>query len=175
MKLIIGLGNPGKQYAKTRHNIGWQVLDSLAGDDQWSESKKIKAQYLKNKINGIEAELLKPLTFMNESGQAVAYAVKNHNLTADDIIVVHDDKDLPLGKIKVQTNSSSAGHNGVQSIIDHLKTQNFNRIRIGIASDNPKKMADTSKFVLNRFGILEKSKVKQAVQQAVDEIIKLIK
>ena len=175
MKLIIGLGNPGKQYAKTRHNIGWQVLDSLAGKNKWSESKKAKAEYIKKEIDGTLVELLKPLTFMNESGQAVAYAVKKHSIATSDIIVVHDDKDLPLGKIKIQSDSSSAGHNGVQSIMDHLKTQSFTRVRMGIASDNLKKMADTSKFVLNRFGFLEKGKVKQAVQQAVEEIKKLLK
>jgi PTH1 family peptidyl-tRNA hydrolase len=174
MKLIIGLGNPGKAYQKTRHNIGWQVLDFLAGKVKWHESKKAPAFYFKTEINSQEVELFKPTTFMNESGRAVAYAFKKHNLKPADLIVVHDDKDLPLGKIKVQTGSSSAGHNGVQSIIDHLKTKDFIRVRIGIASDNPKKMADTSKFVLNGFSLLEKSKVKQTIAEAAEEIKKLI-
>jgi len=174
MKLIIGLGNPGKEYAKTRHNIGWQVLDLLAGEDKWSASKKVKAEYLKKEVNGKEVELFKPLTFMNNSGLAVAAALKNRNLTFQDIIVIHDDKDLPLGRIKVQKGSSSAGHNGVQSIIDHLKTKDFARIRVGVASNNPKKMSDTSKFVLNRFSFLEKGRVKQAIEEVAGEIEKLV-
>src|SRR3989338_518570 len=174
MKLIIGLGNQGKEYAKTRHNIGWRVLDGLAGNSKWQSSKKVKAEYLKKEVNGKEVELFKPRTFINNSGQAVAYAVKNHNLTPKDIIVIHDDKDLPLGRIKVQAGASSAGHNGVQSIIDHLKTQAFTRIRLGIASDNPRKMSDTSKFVLNKFNLLEKGKVKKVIAEVIEEIKKLV-
>ena len=111
---------------------------------------------------------------MNNWGRAVADALKNRNLTFQDIIVIHDDKDLLLGKIKVQTGASSAGHNGVQSIIDHLKTKDFARIRVGVASVNPKKMSDTSKFVLNRFSFLEKGEVKKAIEEAAEEIGKLV-
>jgi len=174
MKLIIGLGNPGKSYTKTRHNIGWLVLDKLADKDKWSESKKGKLLHLHQTRDNHEIELIKPLTFMNNSGQAIAYALKKHNLTASDIIVVHDDKDLILGKIKVQTGASSAGHNGVKSIIEHLKTKDFTRVRIGVASDNSRKMADTSKFVLNKFSLLEKSKLNEALKQAVEQIINLL-
>ena len=174
MKLIVGLGNPGKAYQKTRHNIGWQVLDYLTGKEKWLENKKAPAFYFKTEINNQKVELFKPTTFMNESGRAVAYAFKKHNLNFDDLIVVHDDKDLPLGKIKVQSGSGSAGHNGVQSIIDRLKTRDFTRVRIGIASDNPGKMTDTSKFVLSGFSLLEKGKLKQVIAEAAEEIKKLI-
>ena len=183
MKLIVGLGNPGKQYEKTRHNIGFMVLDKLAlfdsktrqtGNETWSTSKKSKAQYLIKKIAEQNIELLKPQTFMNESGSAVAYAIKNNNLSVADIIVVHDDKDLPLGKIKIQARSSAAGHNGVQSIINHLKTNDFVRIRVGIASDNPIKMNDTSKFVLHKFGFLEKKKVNEVTNQTAEAVISLL-
>ena len=174
MKLIVGLGNPGKQYEKTRHNIGFMALDQLAGQEKWSEDKNGRALYLKTAISGQAVHLLKPQTFMNESGVAVAGAIKNHNLAAADTIIIHDDKDLPLGKIKIQAGAGAAGHNGVQSIINHLKTKDFIRIRIGIASDNPKKMTNTTKFVLQKFGLLEKNKVSAAINrinQAVNTIL----
>ncbi len=170
MKLIVGLGNPGKQYEKTRHNIGFMVLDTLANNETWNQSKKAKGLFIKTKINDIEVELIKPQTFMNESGFTVAYALNKHNLDSKDLIVIHDDKYLLLGDYKIQTNRSSAGHNGVESIIHHLKTQDFTRIRIGIASDNPHKMSDTSKFVLNRFNIFEKRKVKDIIIKVIEEI-----
>ncbi|OIO46044.1 MAG: aminoacyl-tRNA hydrolase [Parcubacteria group bacterium CG1_02_37_51] len=174
MKLLIGLGNPGKQYDQTRHNIGFMVLDNLAGKNKWHTSKKANALYLWQEIADQEVELFKPQTFMNASGLAVALAMKKHNLEPKDIIVIHDDKDLLLGDIRTQTDRSAAGHNGIKSIIEHLGTQDFTRIRIGIASDNPRKMSDTSKFVLNRFGMFEKMKVKKAIDQAIEEIKKLI-
>jgi len=183
MKLIVGLGNPGKKYSKTRHNIGWLVLDELAKriqpstNDQnyWQESKKTKAQYLKTKINGQLVELLKPQTFMNNSGYAVAQVVKNHDLNIKtDIIIIHDDKDIALGKIKIQSARSSAGHKGVQSIIDQLGTQNFIRVRVGVASDNQNQMKKTDKFVLSKFGLLEKKKVKQAMDEAAKKITGLL-
>lgn len=176
MKLIVGLGNPGKEYEKTRHNVGWMVLDLLAKKldaNDWQNSKKANALFLKTTTNGKQVELLKPLTFMNNSGQSTAYAVKNHTLNPEtDLIVVHDDKDIPLGEIKVQTNRSSAGHNGIKSIIDHLKTQNFVRVRVGVAPKN--KIEDTAKFVLKKFGLLEKSKLNESLTKATDAIIKLI-
>jgi peptidyl-tRNA hydrolase, PTH1 family len=174
MKLLIGLGNPGKKYDKTRHNIGFMVLDTLAGKNKWNISKKSNSLYAWLEVDYKEVELFKPQTFMNESGRAVAYAMKNHNLEAKNIIVIHDDKDLPLGEVKVQSDRGAAGHNGIKSIIKHLGTKEFTRVRVGIASDNPRKMSDTSKFVLNRFGMFEKKKVKEVINQAIEEIKKLI-
>lgn len=183
MKLIVGLGNPGKKYIKTRHNIGWLILDELVNQEQlltnnqnhWQESKKAKALYLKTEINGQSVELLKPQTGMNDSGCSVAQAIKNHNLNIQtDIIVIHDDKDIALGKIKIQLNRSSAGHKGIQSIIQQIGTQNFTRLRVGIASDNPNQMKETNKFVLSKFGLLEKKKLKQTINEAVEKIRQLI-
>lgn len=175
MKLIVGLGNPGKEYEKTRHNVGWMVLNLIAkklSSESWQNSKKTNADFLKINTGNDQIELLKPLTFMNNSGQSVAYAVKNHTLNPEtDLIVVHDDKDIPLGEIKIQINRSAAGHNGVKSIIDHLKTQNFTRVRVGVAPKN--KIEDTAKFILKKFGLLEKSKLNESLTKAVDEIGKL--
>jgi len=112
---------------------------------------------------------------MNDSGYSVAQAIKNHNLDIKtDIIVIHDDKDIALGKIKVQPNRSSAGHKGVQSIIQHLGTQNFTRLRVGIANDNPNQMREIDRFVLSKFGLLEKKKLKQAINETVEKLRQLI-
>lgn len=169
MKLIIGLGNPGKQYEKTRHNVGWQVLDLLAGKEKWNENAKAKTQYLKTEIEEVQVNLLKPLTYMNNSGLTAAYAVKNHNLTVDDIFVVYDDIDLPLGTIRVGKFSSAAGHKGVQSIIDHLKTADFIRFRVGIGTEKSKDIP-SEKFVLQKFGLSEKKKISESIVKTAQAI-----
>lgn len=171
MKLIVGLGNPGKKYTFTRHNVGWMVLDTLTGKSQWKESVKAQAFIYKTEIGGKEVELLKPNTFMNNSGVAVAYALKKHP-TAE-LIVVHDDKDIPLGEIRVQTDRGAAGHNGVKSIMEHLGTQNFTRVRVGIAPSKPLNM-DAADFVLEKFAKEEKKKLNEAIVEAGRRIRELI-
>lgn len=180
MKLIIGLGNPGKLYAKTRHNAGFMILDKLRevlkenNISDWELSKKFNAEVCGGTINNNKILLVKPMTFMNDSGQAVQLIANFYKLTPADLIVVHDDKDIKLGEIKIQTDRSSAGHNGVQSIMDHIGTQNFTRVRVGVAPENPKKMSDTAKFVLNRFGLFERKKVEEVIKKSVEEILKII-
>ncbi len=180
MKLIVGLGNPGKTYAKTRHNFGFIVLDALhkklqeEGINNWELSKKFNAQVSGLTLNNEKIILAKPMTFMNNSGIAVQLLAHFYKITAGDLLVVHDDKDLKLGEIKIQTDRSSAGHNGVQSIIDHLGTQNFTRIRLGVAPEKESKMKDTADYVLGKFGLFEKKKVDEVIEKAVEEIIKLI-
>ena len=169
MKLIIGLGNPGKQYEKTRHNVGWMVLDYLANKESWSENKKGKFLSLKIEINGQTAELIKPLTFMNNSGEAVAYAVKNHNFKSEDIFVIYDDIDLPLGKVRIGKFESSGGHNGLKSIIGHLKKKDFIRFRIGIQKETPLRLP-ADKLVLQKFSLLEKKKINSAIEQTTEAI-----
>ncbi len=181
MKLIVGLGNPGKQYEKTRHNIGFMIVDALAKTwkepyniSKWELSKKFNAEVCGTTVNGEQVLLVKPMTFMNDSGITVQLIAHFYKLTHRDIVVVHDEKDLPLGTIKVQTDRGDAGHNGIKSIITHIGTKDFTRVRVGVASENPKKMKDTVKFVLGRFGIFERKKVEQVVKQAMQEIEKLI-
>ncbi|MDP2335696.1 MAG: aminoacyl-tRNA hydrolase [Bacteroidota bacterium] len=169
MKLIIGLGNPGKKYEKTRHNVGWLVLDLLAENDKWQESKKAKAFEIKKEINDEQIELLKPATYMNESGFSAAYAFKKHNLTPNDVMLVYDDIDLPVGTIRVGKFDSAGGHKGVQSIIDHLKFNNFIRFRIGIKNNVTDKQP-TEKFVLQKFGLIEKREINKALQKTVEAI-----
>jgi len=144
MKLIVGLGNPGFRYKKTRHNIGFMVIDQLKIDD---------------------AILLKPTTYMNNSGKAVKSVMDKNEIS--ELIVIHDDIDLPFGTIKTSKDSSSAGHKGVQSIINELKTKDFTRIRVGI---NPGKNVNTERFVLEKFSKDEKKHLKEIIKNAVEEI-----
>ena len=180
MKLIVGLGNPGKKYEKTRHNVGFLMLDQLHenlsnhGINDWELSKKFNALISGCVINNEKVILVKPMTFMNKSGEAVQNIGHFYKMHQKNIIIVHDDKDIPLGEIKIQENRGAAGHNGIKSIIEHIGTQDFWRVRIGIASENKKKMSDTIKFVLGKFGILEKKKLQNSIDEAIEKIIEII-
>lgn len=175
MKLIVGLGNPGKQYQRTRHNVGFMMLDSLhdalrsSGISDWSLSKKFNAEIAGLTVNGEKIILAKPMTFMNESGQSVGLLSRFYKITHRDLIVIHDDKDLPLGEVKVQTNRGHAGHNGIRSIIAHIGTQDFLRYRVGVATTKSAKQ-DTASFVLGKFGIFEKKALRTVSDTVVQEI-----
>jgi len=172
MILIVGLGNPGRKYDHTRHNIGFDVLNILAEKEKWGKSKKTECEYIKKQINNKNVELIKPMTFMNDSGRAVKYAQKKHNIPLKKIIVIHDDIDLPVGAIRISKNSSSAGHKGVQSIIQELGTKEFVRIRIGIRSKTNGFISKipTEKFVLKKFSRPEKVLIEKAINQSVQAI-----
>lgn len=180
MYLIVGLGNPGKQYEKTRHNVGFMILNNLHeklieyGISKWELSKKFNAEISGVNINNQKVILIKPMTFMNGSGITVQIISNFYKVKIQELIVVHDDKDLTLGEIKIQTDRGDAGHNGIKSIIEHLGTKNFQRVRIGIASENPKRMSDTAKFVLDKFAFSERKKVNEIIEKATEEIITLI-
>ncbi|PIR03854.1 MAG: aminoacyl-tRNA hydrolase [Candidatus Magasanikbacteria bacterium CG11_big_fil_rev_8_21_14_0_20_39_34] len=178
MKLVVGLGNPGKKYEKTRHNVGFMILDKLKeklpDTDNWSLSKKFNASICGYTKNGEKIILAKPMTYMNASGQSVAIIAHFYKITERDLIVVHDEKDLELGQIKVQTNRGHAGHNGIKSIMENIGTKEFTRIRVGIASTNKKKMDDTANFVLGKFGIMEKKALRITIDTAVEEILRLL-
>jgi len=172
MILIVGLGNPGKKYNHTRHNIGFEVVNILAKKEKWKKSKKAGCEYIRRQISNKDVELIKPMTFMNDSGKAVRYAQKKHNIPIEKIIVIHDDIDLPVGAIRISKNSSSAGHKGIQSIIQELGTKEFIRLRLGIRAKTndfiPK--IPTEKFVLKRFSLPEKKLIKKAINQSVQAI-----
>ncbi|MBI5728378.1 MAG: aminoacyl-tRNA hydrolase [Candidatus Magasanikbacteria bacterium] len=181
MKLIVGLGNPGKKYARTRHNAGFMALDAAREAllphqvSAWELSKKFNAEICGCTVRGGEKVILaKPMTFMNVSGEAVQLLGHFYKLTPRDLLVVHDDKDLPLGECRRQTDRGSAGHQGVISIIEHIGTQDFTRLRLGIASDNPKRMANVPKFVLSNFGLLERKKVGAMCARAAQEILQFL-
>ena len=133
---IVGLGNPGKKYAKSRHNIGFLLLESLSKkyNSNFLLKDKLKSSCSEFQINNSNYRLFLPNTFMNNSGDAVRAIVDWYKINLDQIFVIVDDKDLPLGKIRFRKKGSSGGHNGLKSIIEKLQTNNFNRIRIGIGS-----------------------------------------
>ena len=163
MKLIIGLGNPGQKYSKTRHNVGFAVLDCLAVRQEavWNDFKGI-AKIIKND----SYTLVKPSVFMNNSGEAIARFVGRGVLREDGVLVVHDDMDLDCGKIKIKTGGSAGGHNGIQSIIDVLGTSEFPRLRIGIG--RPPGGVDPADFVLSVFRQEEAALIKNVVERAAD-------
>ncbi|MFA7662407.1 MAG: aminoacyl-tRNA hydrolase [Patescibacteria group bacterium] len=156
MKFIIGLGNPGLLYKKTRHNVGFLALDFFVEQvfdkkNKWQNKDSLKAEILETNFNDQQIILVKPQTFMNDSGQTITLLKKKYpQLTAEDLIVIHDDVDLPLGKIRIKTEGSAGGHNGIKSIIQHLGGQDFTRIKIGISNELQAKVP-LEKFVLQRF------------------------
>ncbi|WEG12729.1 aminoacyl-tRNA hydrolase [Pullulanibacillus sp. KACC 23026] len=165
MKLIIGLGNPGSEFAKTRHNIGFEVVDAISDTHHFPLDKlKFNAQFGKGKINGEDLVLVKPLTYMNLSGEAVAPLMKFYQIPVEDILVVYDDMDLPLGKIRLREKGSAGGHNGIKSLIQHLGTQEFKRIRIGIGRPNGRE--PVVDFVLKRFSKEDQPVVERSVEEA---------
>ncbi|MEA3296055.1 MAG: aminoacyl-tRNA hydrolase [Patescibacteria group bacterium] len=168
MLLIIGLGNPDKKYQKTRHNIGFRIVDAFAEKNNFLDfelNKKLESLISENVLNNEKIILAKPQTFMNNSGKAAQKIVKNLPVKSLKILVVHDDIDIEIGKIKISENRGSAGHKGVQSIIDELKTKNFTRLRIGIRQPNQQRKI-TEEFVLRNFAQNEEKILKQIIDQA---------
>ncbi|MBR3660382.1 MAG: aminoacyl-tRNA hydrolase [Bacilli bacterium] len=148
MKLIVGLGNPGCEYENTRHNIGFYYLDILANKLNLTFKEKYKAMYAKTKIENMDVILLKPLTYMNLSGEAVIKFMNYYKIKSEDILVIHDDLDMEMGRIKLKENGSSGGHNGIKNIILNLNTSEFKRLKLGISNN---KMIDTKDYVLGKF------------------------
>ena len=132
MKLIVGLGNPGKKYELTRHNCGFLIIDNFAKKHCLSFKSKYNGLYTEQLINGEKAILLKPQTYMNLSGNCVQKFVKFYNIDMNDLYVIHDDINFEVGKYKIRRNGSDGGHNGIKSIIHSLNSQDFHRIKIGI-------------------------------------------
>lgn len=165
MKLIVGLGNPGKDYEYTRHNIGFIIVDELAKRFNISLDKtKFNGLYGMGMVQGEKVILLKPLTYMNLSGEAIRPLMDYYDVDLEDILVIYDDLDLPQGKIRLRTKGSPGGHNGIKSIVQHVKTEDFKRIRVGIGRpQNGMKITD---YVLGRFTNEEVNLISDAAQQA---------
>lgn len=177
-QLIVGLGNPEPKYEQTRHNIGFAAVD--AASSAWgiplSENRKFQAAFGEGKLLADKIRLLKPLTYMNNSGQAIRSVTDWYKLPPSSVLVIYDDMDLPLGKIRLRLSGSAGGHNGMKSAIAHLGTQNFPRLRIGIGKPQTAiKDASTVSYVLGRFSAGENkivSEVLQLVLEAVELSIK---
>jgi len=168
MKLIVGLGNPGAEYERTRHNVGWQAIDAFA--------KKFRidvARHEKNALTGTgrvaggSVLVAKPLTYMNLSGDAVRLLVNAYAESTDEVMIVYDDIDLPLGKLRIRPNGSAGTHNGMRSIIAELGTENFPRLRIGIGSPE----THLRDYVLDEFARDEQPIVERAITRAVDALV----
>ena len=169
MKLIVGLGNPGKEYENTRHNAGFSVLDAIAEYCHVEVTqKKFKALIALTRIDGEQVLLMKPQTYMNLSGEAVVEAMKFYRLQAKDILVIYDDMDMPVGKIRLREKGSAGGQNGMKNIIAHLHTQEFNRIHVGIGKDARVPVVN---WVLGKIRKEEQEDFKKAVEQARDAAI----
>ena len=184
MILIVGLGNPEKKYIGTRHNIGREVIQEFAKTFNFPKfklNKKLKAEISENIIDNQKIILALPTTYMNESGQAVKNLIINYQLSIINLWVVHDDLDLPFGKIRISKNRSAGGHKGVQSIINQLGTQNFVRFRLGIKTrtdaDKDKDLRgqrheqiQIKKFVLQKFTKNEQEKIKNIIQLTIEAL-----
>lgn len=170
MYLIAGLGNPGKQYAGTRHNVGFMAIDRIADALSISVNRLgYKAIYGDGFINGEKIILAKPQTFMNLSGESVRAIADFYRIPAENVIIIYDDMALPVGKIRIRERGSAGGHNGMKSIISHLGTQEFPRIRVGIG-EPPHSGVD---FVLSSFSKEERPDIDEAVSK-MDKIIKMV-
>lgn len=165
MKMIVGLGNIGTRYDETRHNTGFMVVDQLARDYHLGAFTHLKqeAVAVSGVINGEKVMLVKPTTFMNDSGRAVGPLVDYYDIDLDDLVIVNDGLDMPVGKVRLKTHGASGGHNGLKSIISALGTKNFNRVKVGI--DHPQHGTVVS-HVLGKFSKEERPKFDQAVEQA---------
>lgn len=167
-ELIVGLGNPGAKYDGTRHNIGFVVVDELARSWQipMPETKKFQGQFGEGTIAGRKVRLLKPTTYMNNSGQSIRAVLDWYKLTPGSVLVVYDDMDLPVGRLRLRQSGSAGGQNGMKSTIAHLGTQVFPRLRVGIGSKNE----DAITHVLGSFSPPEKALVQEVVQFSVSAV-----
>ncbi|MDD6415615.1 MAG: aminoacyl-tRNA hydrolase [Lactobacillus porci] len=160
MKLIAGLGNPGAKYDRTKHNTGFMALDHYLKENGLTlDRDKFDGLYSKQKINGEDVILLEPQTYMNESGRSVAQIAKFFKIAPEDILIIHDDMDMPIAKIRIRAGGKSGGHNGIKSIIADLGTEKFNRLKIGIR--HPQKQSVVS-WVLTPFDADQQKAMDQA-------------
>lgn len=181
MILIVGLGNPGKKYEKTRHNIGFRVVDELHSSSRfaivrlienfsgWKYEKKCQAEISQGKIDNQKMILAKPQVFMNNSGKSVKSLIDFYKITSPGLVVIHDDIDLPSGKIRISKGRGAAGHKGVESIIRAIDSKNFIRFRVGIQPET-KKPKNTETFVLQKFTKEEEKIIKEVVKRTCQMI-----
>lgn len=177
MFIIVGLGNPGDKYTKTRHNIGFCIADEISANFQFSVfgfQKMFNAEISKGEIGSQKIILAKPQAYMNNSGKAVKKLIENWKLKIGNLIVIHDDVDLPLGKIKISKDSGAGGHKGVESIITELGTKDFIRIRVGIQPQGGKPK-NTETFVIKKFTKKEEKILEQSIKNAAESVETILK
>ncbi|MGE6632321.1 aminoacyl-tRNA hydrolase [Bacillus sp. NPDC077027] len=166
MIALVGLGNPGREYAQTRHNVGFMTIDELS--KKWDiplNQSKFNGQYGIGFVSGQKVLLVKPLTYMNLSGECVRPLLEYYDIPLENVAVIYDDLDLPTGRIRLRTKGSAGGHNGIKSLIQHLGSPEFDRIRIGIGRpQNGMKVVD---YVLGRFSEEEQPHIEEAIRASV--------
>lgn len=173
MKLIVGLGNPGEIYKNTRHNIGFIVIDKFLSKENLTWITKFHGKYTSLIINQEKVYFLKPETYMNLSGNCLKDFMSYYKIPPKDILVIQDDLDLPIGKYRLKYKSSAGGHNGIKSIIENLKTEEFSRLKIGISHD---KNINTKDYVLGKFNRKEEeylSKIYPTIESIITDFISL--
>ena len=173
MKVVVGLGNPGQQYADTPHSIGFEAVDALAAgiDAAWESKKAFKCLMARGTLAGVPVLLVKPQTFMNLSGESVAPVVKYNNAQPADLLVVQDDIDLPVGRMRIRNGGSCGGHNGIRNIIEHLGTQDFTRLKLGVG----KERGNVIGHVLGKFDPESRKVMNVVVAEAVKAIVAIVR
>ncbi|MFD1606655.1 aminoacyl-tRNA hydrolase [Oceanobacillus luteolus] len=174
MKLIVGLGNPGRKYHKTRHNIGFLVIDELlARHDLKLDKSKFNGDYAMEMVHGEKVIFLQPQTFMNLSGNAVRPLMDYYGVDSEDLLVIYDDLDLPTGKIRLRAKGGHGGHNGMRSLIEHLGSKEFNRVRFGVG--RPTNAMPIVDYVLANFAKSEQDVIQDSIGKAADACEEWIK
>ena len=173
MKVIVGLGNPGAQYANTPHSVGFEVVDAIAAELglEWETKKAFSCLMAKGVFAGMPVLLVKPQTYMNLSGDSVAPVVKYHNATPADLIVVQDDIDIPLGRLRIRKNGSCGGHNGIRNIIERLGSQSFIRLKVGVGKDK----SNVIGHVLGKFDPASRTMVDKVVSASVQAVASILR
>jgi len=173
VKIIVGLGNPGAQYANTPHSVGFEAVDAIAASvgAVWEEKRQFKCLMARGTFAGFPVILVKPQTYMNLSGESVAPVVKYHNASAADLLVIQDDIDLPLGRMRIRKNGSCGGHNGVRNIIERLGTPEFARLKLGVGKDR----SNVIGYVLGKFAPEARKTMDAVVAESVAAAAQILK
>jgi PTH1 family peptidyl-tRNA hydrolase len=174
MLLVVGLGNPGREYASHRHNVGFMALDELArkaSADAYRD--KFSGSYAKAQVGDQQAALLKPMTYMNESGRSVQPAMAFFKVQPRELLVLHDELDLPFGTVRLKFGGGHAGHNGLRSIMAHVGTGDFGRVRIGIGRPPPGFRGEVADFVLSSFDALERASLDECLKRAAESVLEV--
>lgn len=172
--LVLGLGNPGPAYAATRHNVGWMVLDELEVRGRFARPRREgPARVRQGELEGVELVLARPQTYMNLSGRAAVHLTRHYGVAVEDLVVVHDDVDLPLGRIRIKRGGGAAGQKGVISIADSLRSREFMRVRVGVS--RPESGDDVTDHVLDRFRGEERELLGAVLKRAADAVVALVR
>lgn len=173
MKIVVGLGNPGAEYANTPHSVGFETVDAIASAAgvAWVEKRQYKCLWARVSIAGTSCVLVKPQTYMNLSGESVAPIVRYQNATAADLVVVQDDIDLALGRLRIRKGGSCGGHNGIRNVIERLGTPDFARLKLGVGKDR----SDVIAHVLGKFDPVSRKIMDREVAEAVKAVVAIVR